>query len=123
MIARCEYEKHPHYHSYGGRGISVCDEWHDYYLFKEWALKNGYSDEFSIDRIDVNSGYCPENCRFVTWDVQASNKRNNHFVEHLEEKLTISQFSRKYNIPKSTVRWRLKNKRDILSGAKMDLEE
>ena len=123
MIARCEYKKHPHYCRYGGRGISVCTEWHDYCSFREWAMNNGYLENLTLDRIDPNGNYCPENCRFVTWEQQESNKRNNRFVNHNGEQLTLSQFSRKYDIPKSTVRWRLNNKRDILSGAKMDAKE
>lgn len=123
MIARCEYKKHPHYCRYGGRGISVCMEWHDYCSFREWAMNNGYFENLTLDRIDPNGNYCPENCRFVTWEQQESNKRNNRFVNHNGEQLTLSQFSRKYNVPKSTVRWRLNNKRDILSGAKMDEEQ
>lgn len=123
MIARCEYKKHPHYCRYGGRGISVCTEWHDYCSFREWAMNNGYLENLTLDRIDPNGNYCPENCRFVTWEQQESNKRNNRFVNHNGEQLTLSQFSRKYDVPKSTVRWRLNNKRDILSGAKMDAKE
>ena len=123
MIARCEYKKHPHYCRYGGRGISVCTEWHDYCSFREWAMNNGYLENLTLDRIDPNGNYCPENCRFVTWEQQESNKRNNRFVNHNGKQLTLSQFSRKYDIPKSTVRWRLNNKRDILSGAKMDAKE
>lgn len=123
MIARCEYKKHPHYCRYGGKGISVCTEWHDYCSFREWAMNNGYLENLTLDRIDPNGNYCPENCRFVTWEQQESNKRNNRFVNHNGEQLTLSQFSRKYDIPKSTVRWRLNNKRDILSGAKMDAKE
>lgn len=86
-------------------------------------MNNGYLENLTLDRIDPNGNYCPENCRFVTWEQQESNKRNNRFVNHNGEQLTLSQFSRKYDIPKSTVRWRLNNKRDILSGAKMDAKE
>lgn len=122
MIARCEYKKHPHYKDYGGRGIRVCKDWHFYISFRDWALSNGYSDDLTIDRIDVNGDYEPANCRFVTWDVQGVNKRSNHFVNIEGKLLTISQVSRLYDIPKSTVRWRATHNRDCVSGAKMDEE-
>ena len=120
MIARCEYLKHPHYKNYGGRGISVCEEWHDYEKFRAWAIKNGYSDNLTIDRIDNDGNYEPSNCRFITIKEQMSNKRSNHWIVYGGEHLTVSQLSEKYGIPKSTVRWRLEHLRDVLTGAKMD---
>lgn len=76
MKSRCYYKKNKFYHCYGGRGITVCDDWkHSFNKFAEWALQNGYDDELSIDRIDVNRGYFPENCRWVTMAEQQRNKR------------------------------------------------
>ena len=123
MIARCEYPKHPHYKDYGERGISVCEEWHDYEKFRAWAIKNGYSDNLTIDRIDNNGNYEPSNCRFITIKEQMLNKRNNHWVIYGGERLTVSQLSEKYSVPESTVRWRLEHLRDILTGAKLDGNE
>ena len=119
MIARCGYPKHPYYKDYGGRGISVCEEWRDYEKFRAWAIKNGYSDNLTIDRIDNNGNYEPSNCRFITIKEQMLNKRNNHWVVYGGERLTVSQLSEKYSVPESTVRWRLEHLRDILTGAKM----
>lgn len=71
---KCDEEK---FRAYGGRGISVCPEWREFEQFKEWALANGYSDQLSLDRLDVNGNYCPENCRWATPKQQARNRRDN----------------------------------------------
>ena len=120
MLERCERSKHPHYKSYGGRGIKVCPEWHEFTQFRSWALDNGYDLNLTIERIDVNGNYEPSNCKWITIQEQASNKRSNHKVTIRGETLTATQCSKKYNIPLSTVIFRANRGRDILTGARMD---
>lgn len=79
---RCYNKNHITYKNYGGRGITVCQEWLDDFMnFYEWAMNNGYSDELSIDRIDVNGNYEPSNCRWATAKEQGNNRRTNIFIE------------------------------------------
>lgn len=107
MHERCEDKNHRHYKDYGGRGISVCEDWSLYTKFREWALSNGYNDDLTIDRIDVNGCYEPNNCRWLTMEEQQNNKRNNRIIEFNGETHTLSEWSRITGIKSNTLKERL----------------
>lgn len=93
MKDRCGNKNAKDYPRYGERGITVCDEWRDdFRLFYAWSMGNGYQDELSIDRIDNNKGYSPENCRWVSGKVQCRNKSNNVLIEYQGERKTIAEW-------------------------------
>lgn len=109
MKDRCYREGSSAYEHYGGRGISVCNEWqHSFEAFRDWALANGYRDDLTIDRKDVNGDYCPENCRWATLKEQGNNKRYNHLVEYKGETHTLSEWSEITGIQCGTLYYRLK---------------
>lgn len=106
---RCNNPNCKIYKNYGGRGIKICNEWNDYNNFKEWAINNGYKENLSIDRIDVNGNYTPENCRWTTSKVQANNKRNNRLLTLNGTTKTMSEWSEETGIKVATI-WDRLNK-------------
>jgi len=102
MKKRCYNPNHDSYSYYGGRGITVCDEWkNSFELFKIWALNNGYSDTLSIERNDPDGNYEPSNCSWIDLSLQNNNKRNSRFVIIHGEKINVSSASKKFGIVKS----------------------
>lgn len=104
MRQRCYNPRNQAYKNYGARGITVQPEWNDFQKFREWALQNGYDEnaprgEITLDRIDVNKNYYPENCRWVNMGVQSTNKRNTVYIEYQGEQYTINELSKILDIP------------------------
>lgn len=108
MRKRCHNKHSSDYQHYGGRGISVCDEWdNSYQEFMDWALRNGYSDDLTIDRIDVDGWYTPSNCRWVSMREQANNRTTSKYITYNGETHTISEWSRITAIRYSTIYYRV----------------
>lgn len=109
MRARCYDPKEKNYHSYGERGIKVCDEWrHDFESFRRWALANGYDETAkregcTIDRINNDGDYCPDNCRWATFIMQANNKRSNHYLTCDGKTMTIAEWAREIGLNYGTL--------------------
>ena len=101
MKARCNNTKTPYY---GGRGITVCDEWlNDFKAFYDWAMANGYRDDLTIDRINNDGNYEPSNCRWITMKEQANNTRSNHNITFNGETHSLSEWSRILGIHSHTL--------------------
>lgn len=101
---RCSNPSSKSYSDYGGRGISVCDEWLDSYeKFMDWSYENGYKDGLQIDRMDNDGNYEPSNCRWTDRVTQANNRRNNNFIEFNGEKRTLSEWEKETGIGQSTI--------------------
>ena len=110
MIDRCENEKTPSYKDYGSRGIKVCDEWaKSFSSFYEWAINSGYDESLTIERIDVNKGYSPDNCKWITLEEQAINKQNTIWVEYHGEKVQLSVICKKLKVDYGFIYYRIFN--------------
>jgi len=107
MLYRCYNPKHKNYHRYGGRGITVCEEWKKYENFRDWAMANGYQEDLSIDRVDVNGSYCPENCRWVTQKEQTRNRSSNCIITLNGESKILIEWCELYGMNYGTVSSRL----------------
>lgn len=107
---RCNNPNDPRYLSYGFRGIKMCIEWeNNFKLFKQWALENGFKEELTLDRIDVNDDYSPDNCRWVSQEVQQNNRTNNKYYTIKGETKTLAQHSKELGIEKSKLLYRIKH--------------
>lgn len=111
MKRRCYNPEEKFYKDYGGRGIKVCDEWMDkkegHSNFQKWAVKNGWEEGRSIDRIDVNGNYEPSNCRWATPEEQANNRRNNNYITINGVTKTTSEWARQIGISQNAFTGRI----------------
>ena len=108
MRQRCSNPRCVNYKNYGGRGIKVCQEWEDFQAFNKWAVGHGYSEELTIDRINVNGDYEPSNCWWITQKGQQNNRTNNRVLEVNGTSHTLAEWSDITGISISTIWARLK---------------
>lgn len=108
MRRRCTDSKNKWYNAYGGRGISVCEEWDkSFEAFYKWAQDNGYNESLTLDRIDNYGNYEPANCRWVTMKVQSNNRRSSRFIQYHDKTMTLAQWAEYTGIKSSTIWKRL----------------
>lgn len=104
MKSRCYNKRNKAFKNYGGRGINICDYWKSSFLnFANWSENNGYNEKLTIERIDVNGNYEPNNCKWCTYKEQNNNRRNNHLIEFNGKIMTLNQWSEKTGIGRATI--------------------
>lgn len=109
MRNRCRSKSNKHYPQYGGRGIAICQEWGTFASFRAWAEQSGYLQGLSIDRIDNDRGYSPENCRWTDQTTQNNNKSDNVIVEFQGKRQTVMEWAREIGLNHYTLRSRLEH--------------
>ena len=108
MIQRCYNPNSTYYPRYGGRGITVCEEWRNSRnSFKRWAIANGYADGLTLDRIDNDQGYSPSNCRWVTIRANCNNRGSCHFVTAFGETHSLMEWSNILGLSYNTLKKRV----------------
>jgi hypothetical protein len=107
MRQRCSNSNCIRYSRYGGRGITVCDEWNDFNCFYKWAIATGYKDDLTIDRINTDGNYEPSNCRWATYKEQANNIKTNRLITYDGETKTMTQWAEAIGIKPATLWARL----------------
>lgn len=124
MKARCLNPKSISYKNYGGRGITICDEWMKFENFHKWAISSGYKDGYEIDRIDNDGNYCPENCHWVTVSENRKKTRNTHYITVDGTTKCVSEWCKLLHVSKSAAYKILKNgDNDFSSFCKERLSE
>ena len=115
MHDRCSNPRHKNFDRYGGRGIRICPEWSSFDAFAEWATGSGYAEGLTIDRIDNDGDYTPENCRWATRSEQNNNRSTCIMVEYDGKKMTLKQAAAEAGLPYQALRqrYRAKGEQDL----------
>ena len=114
MRNRCYRQQDKSYSNYGGRGITVCDEWlNDFMTFYKWAISHGYKEGLTLERDNTNKGYCPENCRWIPKSEQSRNRRSNHPITYKGETKLLVDWAKEYNISFKTLSRRIRDGWDV----------
>jgi len=103
MKQRCKNKNSSYYHIYGGKGVSVCNEWEDFESFFKWAMESGYKEGLTIDRINSDGNYEPSNCRWATQKEQQNNKSNNHVITYNGKTQTMKQWAEEIGMNYTTL--------------------
>ena len=120
MRYRCENPNDSAYHNYGGRGIKVCPEWQRFETFQEFAQSRGYTNDLTIERVDVDADYSPQNCKFITIAEQARNRRDTVWISPSK---SLPEFCEEYGLDYHKVwctlrlKWELESKDPALWNA------
>ena len=109
MKQRCDNPNYIGYKYWGGKGVTICEQWRVFANFHKWAHDNGYNDDLTIDRIRSDGNYEPNNCRWATYKEQANNLSSNRYITIDNECLSIAEWCKRYNISKASVYRRIKN--------------
>ena len=113
ICARCTKPSQKSYRDYGARGISICDSWEKYDAFKKWAISSGYKNPLTIERVNVNDGYGPDNCIWISKGEQQLNKRNNHMINHNGVTKCLKLWANDIGLSSGALHGRLKRGWDI----------
>jgi hypothetical protein len=127
MKRRCFNPKAIGYHNYGGRGITICDEWMTFSTFYEWSIASGYAEGLTIERIDNDGNYSPDNCKWVTRQEQANNRRTNRPITFNGVTKNLGQWAVGLGISKGALtqridkyHWSIEDALTIPPGGKRD---
>ncbi len=108
MKGRCYNPNHKDYKWYGGKGITICDEWlNNFEAFQQWSYAHGYKEGLSINRINSDNNYCSENCRWITLSEQQRNRSNLHYITYNNETHCITEWGEIYGLPRGTIKDRI----------------
>lgn len=109
MKRRCSNTTRKDAKNYSLKNITVCEEWNEYPVFKEWAIENGYNDTLTLERIDNTKGYSPENCKWIPKSEQSKNRTSNHYITYNGQTKTLTDWSKETGIPRTTLTSRLRH--------------